>query len=654
MKRQRMAAWGAAAVALALLLGGSGCGRAFRSDDGGDPSATSRVTVAPTSDGTVRAGESVKFVAVSAGSDGQPVSASYSWAVEPADLGDLFATGAEAVFTGKKPGTGKISAVASNGVRGEAQVTVVAGEIANLRVESQNAKTTLEAGETEHFVVTGEDLGQNVVGQSRSRVVLTPVWTVTNGIGTITTGGDFTAAGAGIGKSGQIIATVDNLQGSITINVVAGSRATFVGADSCKGCHATEYAAWKTSNHSSAYDKLKAMGRMPGCQGCHVVGLGQGGFVDEATTPGLTNIQCENCHGAASLHVAGGGDKAQIRTGEQVLAQPQICGDCHTGGSHGTFEEWQQSPHATHGAHPADSFEAGTSMACGLCHSGLIRRAIKDDGKTVAEISNPTFGAQAAAVSVPCATCHDPHKKTAHERQLRYPTSSTAYFGLNSSSPQWDDSIQICGQCHNGRAAAVSSTSRPPHHSPQYNMLVGDFGPKSQTGLDPAPATAQSAHRTIEGQCTHCHMYSKAANHSTGAPGVFGHTFHVDLRGCAPCHSEADAGARRASTKQDITNRMNALKARLDAWAATSPLYATYGNLAWEYTNEGVLSNPNEDSALVGPSTADQRQIPAAVKQARFNLYLVLHDGSYGSHNAAYARWMLDQGHAALTAAGIP
>jgi hypothetical protein len=37
-----------------------------------------------------------------------------------------------------------------------------------------------------------------------------------------------------------------------------------------------------------------------------------------------------------------------------------------------------------------------------------------------------------------------------------------------------------------------------------------------------------------------------------------------------------------------------------------------------------------------------QAQIPLAIREARYNLYLVEHDGSHGIHNAPYARYLLE------------
>ena len=87
---------------------------------------------------------------------------------------------------------------------------------------------------------------------------------------------------------------------------------------------------------------------------------------------------------------------------------------------------------------------------------------------------------------------------------------------------------------------------------------------------------------------------------------------------------------------------------------AYDALRSAYGALAWEYTTPGQISNPSGDAGVSGPSSAEQASIPDAVKQARFNLYLVEHDGSHGVHNAKYARYLLDVAHTQLDSISVP
>ena len=79
----------------------------------------------------------------------------------------------------------------------------------------------------------------------------------------------------------------------------------YAGAITCRTCHAMEYAQWKTHPHSYAMKALvdKGMQYNVDCLRCHTVAYRQpGGFTDLRVTPGLSNVQCEVCHGAGQKH----------------------------------------------------------------------------------------------------------------------------------------------------------------------------------------------------------------------------------------------------------------------------------------------------------------------------------------------------------------
>jgi hypothetical protein len=112
-----------------------------------------------------------------------------------------------------------------------------------------------------------------------------------------------------------------------------------------------------------------------------------------------------------------------------------------------------------------------------------------------------------------------------------------------------------------------------------------------------------------------------------------GHTFEVvTYQLCYNCHSDPAGLVQFVSN--DISNQIQQTKALLDLWAtndAPVALQTKYGTLAWEYTTPGDLS-----SGGPGPSTTEQTMITNVIQMARFDLYLVLYDGSYGVHNGPY------------------
>jgi hypothetical protein len=59
-----------------------------------------------------------------------------------------------------------------------------------------------------------------------------------------------------------------------------------------------------------------------------------------------------------------------------------------------------------------------------------------------------------------------------------------------------------------------------------------------------------------------------------------------------------------------------------------------YGTNAWAYSN---YTPPDPLAGGPGPNADLQLRIPTNIKIARFNLYLVQNDGSFGTHNFNYA-----------------
>jgi hypothetical protein len=260
-------------------------------------------------------------------------------------------------------------------------------------------------------------------------------------------------------------------------------------------------------------------------------------------------------------------------------------------------------------------------------------------------------GDVAANTGITCAVCHTAHEKTEYGNQLRNPTYSTNFFSYYTATNtnftlQYNENVQICAQCHNQRGAVWSGTGRPPHHSPQYNMLVGNLGDPSIAGVD-LSALPQSSHRDIAKQCTHCHTHGHSpATPSEDDPVYTGHSFEPKAENCMPCHTTEEAevfiGFRQRNTKSAIAD----VQTLLNKWGAEkSPeaLRNKYGKYAWEFASVGQISRPAGAPAVATPTASEQSLIPDEIKKSRFLLYMVEHDGSYGVHNARFSSAVLDE-----------
>jgi hypothetical protein len=431
---------------------------------------------------------------------------------------------------------------------------------------------------------------------------------------------------------------------------IKGHAPNYAGSDKCYLCH-EEWDEWSETKHAKAFATLQQinMAANPACVGCHTVAFNTPtGFsldTNSANYAPFINVQCENCHGPSGNHAA------TTWLGETPVRSlsANVCGGCHTGPHHPNFEEWSTSGHATVTPDVASSLLTGGEArmnSCGACHSGAVRMAMLN-GIEEGGVTLPS-AADAASVGITCVVCHDPHAVGDNVAQLRNPTYSTNFFSYSTATTtsfakQYDPGINICGQCHNMRGATWKDTSRPPHHSPQYNILIGKGGYEVGTPVE-------SPHGTlITNQCAHCHMSQVPAPAATVEnPSINGHTFKpiVTTTSCTPCHQRTPETMEGVivRTQTEITNRIASVKALLDNWAtnkAPEAIRTNYGALAWEYSTPGVLSNPEGNSKITGPATTNQVLIPDAIKQARFNLYLIQHDASFGVHNADYTRFLL-------------
>jgi hypothetical protein len=128
---------------------------------------------------------------------------------------------------------------------------------------------------------------------------------------------------------------------------------------------------------------------------------------------------------------------------------------------------------------------------------------------------------------------------------------------------------------------------------------------------------------------------------------------------CLNCHNYKPELLVETIMMPAVSNRVYNLKYALDLWASTKapPALQTPGVLPWEYTTPGgLIWQTNGVGKIIGwvqvdqvnfagPSTANQALIPDNIKKARFNLYLVLNEGSYGVHNPYFALTLLDDAY---------
>ncbi len=115
-------------------------------------------------------------------------------------------------------------------------------------------------------------------------------------------------------------------------------RAYFVGDAKCAGCHQAALAFWKTTVHATAWRTLVEVGKENDyrCTGCHVTGYAQVGGSSLGHTDHLRDVQCEVCHGPASIHVEQKGLEEPPALHRETPAS--TCTGCHTTQHSDTFQ----------------------------------------------------------------------------------------------------------------------------------------------------------------------------------------------------------------------------------------------------------------------------------------------------------------------------
>ncbi|HSN30372.1 MAG TPA: multiheme c-type cytochrome [Kofleriaceae bacterium] len=119
----------------------------------------------------------------------------------------------------------------------------------------------------------------------------------------------------------------------------AKGEAHYVGMAACEDCHQDAVDFWKKTVHAQAWQTLVDRGQQfdMECINCHVTGWDKPGGSNLAHNDNLRDVQCEVCHGPASIHVAKGGDEKPSAV-KRMPAQDLCATNCHTHEHSDTFQ----------------------------------------------------------------------------------------------------------------------------------------------------------------------------------------------------------------------------------------------------------------------------------------------------------------------------
>ncbi len=421
----------------------------------------------------------------------------------------------------------------------------------------------------------------------------------------------------------------------------------FLGGSACATCHQGKSTEWAGTAHAHAWETLQNSGSAREfCNSCHSVGYepapntGNSGY-DEAPIAKFVNVQCENCHGPASDHIAGGvPDPSKV----EVTFDVDNCGKCHDGQHHPYLTEWQQSPHNFD-----TEFFATQNPSCGGCHEG-VAAAIRLSENPTAFYGGGAVAARPDTSKFPlapvgCITCHDPHSNE-NPGQLRT-VVDVQLVTANGESPIITEGGvgKLCMHCHHARRGPDTQVVNGyahfgPHANPQADMMKGasayhKVAPDDFVWADPS-------HLNVQNSCKTCHLQTQEFGAGPGGAAVTGHTFLPTVAACANCHGPIqDFDDIRALNDFDGDGAVEGVQSEVDGLL--------------KLLEEALLAD-GLDTTGVGFEGAlgDTTRSTFRQREAGYNWAFIHDDKSHGIHNPDYAVQLLQQSIKHLTGMDVP
>jgi DmsE family decaheme c-type cytochrome len=277
---------------------------------------------------------------------------------------------------------------------------------------------------------------------------------------------------------------------SAPAQAATAQAATYVGQDTCVGCHDTE----GTNIHQSAHGKA---------QNPRTPEAGRG---------------CESCHGPGSAHLDDPSKPDSIKRFPTMKPRDvsDTCLDCHSRGNH---TQWKGSMHDAR------------NLSCITCHSVHSPKSEKSQLKAVNIVDtckscHTTEVAKQQRVGhmpvregkMTCTSCHNPHGTTS-VRMLRTGNwineTCTGCHAEKRGPFLWDHAPvrEACSTCHD------------PHGSNNDRMLVAKLpvlcqschiGTKHPSTIYDGNALASKSNRLIGRSCVNCHSQIHGSNSPAG------------------------------------------------------------------------------------------------------------------------------------------
>lgn len=248
-----------------------------------------------------------------------------------------------------------------------------------------------------------------------------------------------------------------------------------LGSDQCRACHEEQSKTFRRSNHAQQ------------------------------------DLNCEDCHGSGSQHIASDNHKQILNFREMTAEQANgVCLWCHAG--HEQLQSWSSGTHQAHDVRCIDCHQIHTAEPKLAARRERIDVCVACHRKQEAESRLP-YHHPVREAKMGCADCHDPHGGTA-SNNLRSSNLNDLCFQCHAEfqgpfTYQHAPVVESCSKCHT------------PHGSMQRNLLL-----VSQPTLC---LQCHAGHHNgsavpLLNSCTSCH----SAIHGSDVPSATGGSVFID------------------------------------------------------------------------------------------------------------------------------
>ena len=287
--------------------------------------------------------------------------------------------------------------------------------------------------------------------------------------------------------------------------------ATYVGSDTCKGCHETEAREMERTPHGKLLGTTLSKGDLQarGCEACH--GPGSKHLEDQsnpannirlggkgkkpALAPSALNEVCLQCHSKG---------KQMLWAGSQHEARDVTCVTCHA--SHGPHSEKAQLRLVK----PDQYDSRGQRLAaveynlCGQCHQVKSMQFNRS--------SHMPLESRGEGGKITCGTCHNPHGTTTEKliAAVSVNENCTNCHADKRGPFLWEHApvLENCLTCHSphGSNNAPLLKVRPPRLCETCHVA----------GRHNATTYPMNDRRAFNRSCVNCHFNIHGSNHPSG------------------------------------------------------------------------------------------------------------------------------------------